>query len=160
MLKRVLFFILILFSQFTRASNIMSLAFPEKNNSIPPAQIFKKNITAREFSKISIQEFEKISGKHLNIWDRLKFKILQKRLKNSSIQDGAMTLNSNSTFLPDRSAKNEFHLGGLLLGLFLGPIGVLVAYLIHDEKQKIRKKWAWLGFAALIIVGIFSLVLI
>ena len=59
------------------------------------------------------------------------------------------------SFAPQGIDTTDFSIGGLVLGLLLGIIGVLIAYLIGDSAVI---KWAWIGFA--IWVGIVLLVLI
>ena len=50
-----------------------------------------------------------------------------------------------------------FHLGGFALGFLIGPIGVLIAYLIDDDKKRNRVKWAWIGLIAWVVIfgGVF-----
>ena len=45
-----------------------------------------------------------------------------------------------------------FHIGGFALGFLLGLIGVLIAYLINDDKKKERVKWSWIGCLVLVVI--------
>ena len=50
-------------------------------------------------------------------------------------------------------------IGGFFLGLFLGPFGLLLAYIGKDEKKHNRVIWAWIGMAiwtAAFLILIFS----
>jgi uncharacterized membrane protein len=52
-----------------------------------------------------------------------------------------------------------FHLGGFALGFLLGLIGVLIAYLLNDEKKSARVKWAWLGLLTAVVLWVIVAVL-
>jgi hypothetical protein len=51
---------------------------------------------------------------------------------------------------------SDFNIGGFVLGLLLGIIGVLIAYLIGDRSVI---KWSWLGFAIWFVVLLLALIL-
>ena len=43
-------------------------------------------------------------------------------------------------------------IGGFALGFLLGVIGVLIAYIIENGKNRPLIKWAWIGLAAWVVV--------
>jgi hypothetical protein len=45
------------------------------------------------------------------------------------------------------------------LGFLLGLIGVLIAYLIKDDKKRNRVKWAWLGLLAWVVIWLIVVVI-
>ncbi len=100
-------------------------------------------ISLEDLSKISRKDFEKVSGHKMNAGQKMAFKIVQKKLRNMINEDGTVT---NKTLLKS-TAGEGFHIGGFALGFFLGLIGVLIAYLIGDDKKSKRVKWAWIGAA-------------
>jgi hypothetical protein len=111
-----------------------------------------KQISLAAFSKLKLQEYEQLANVKLNFFDRMKYKHAMKKLRHNIAEDGtikdkrlAENLRSSADFTED------FHLGGAALGLLLGPIGVLIAYLIDDENQSVRIKWAWIGLIAWIL---------
>jgi hypothetical protein len=90
----------------------------------------------------------------MKFFDRLAFKTAQKKLRDN--------INSNSAF-KNENLVNPFTkeikgkgggLGGFVLGSLLGPIGVLIAYLINDDHKKNRVKWAWIGLIAFIPMSV------
>ena len=65
----------------------------------------------------------------------------------------------------DGDHSTGFHVGGFLLGFFLGLIGIVIAYVAggDDDVKRNRAKWAWIGFGAYVVIflalllsGIFS----
>lgn len=114
-------------------------------------------ISLLELSTISRTDLEKITGKKMNFWERQAFKSAQKKLKKGINDDGVVTKKQLlKVFGEGKGGDGEtgFNLGGFALGFLVGLIGVLVAYLINDEKKKNRVKWAWIGFAAAVVLGL------
>jgi hypothetical protein len=115
-------------------------------------------ISLLELSKIDVRSFESLTGRHLNFVDRLGFKIAQKKLRKSISADGTIDNKKLNKFLAQGDGTTGFHIGGFALGFLIGLIGVLIAYLINDEKKKNRVKWAWIGFAVWIVLLIILVI--
>jgi hypothetical protein len=113
-------------------------------------------LSVQDLSLISVKDFQNLTGKKMNLVDRLSFKIAQKKLRGSINTDGSFNKKKVEKFFNSAAEGGSgFHLGGFILGLLLGLIGVLIAYLIKDDKKKARVKWAWIGWVAwLIIYGV------
>jgi hypothetical protein len=109
-----------------------------------------QKISVLDLSRINVKTFESISGRHLNFFDRLGFKLAQKKLKKSINADGTIDNKKLNKLLAE--GETGFHLGGFALGFLVGLIGVLIAYLINDDKKKNRVKWAWIGFGVWIVI--------
>ncbi len=56
--------------------------------------------------------------------------------------------------------RDNFHLGAYLLGLFLGPIGVLIVYLVQYEDPQVARKSAWRGLLSWLLIGLLVVRLI
>lgn len=113
-----------------------------------------KMISLMDLSTIKIRELEILTGKNMNLFDRVGFKIAQRRLRNNINHDGTFSSRKIEKWVK-KQAKGEgggFQAGGFFLGLLLGPIGVLIAYLIKDDNKKNRVKWAWIGFGSWILI--------
>jgi hypothetical protein len=108
-------------------------------------------ISLLDLSRMSIKDAQAITGKKMSLIDKMGFKAAQRQLKKNINPDG--TLNSKKfekNLKPD--VTSGFHLGGFALGFFLTIIGVLIAYLINDEKKPARVKWAWIGFGVSLVI--------
>ena len=110
-------------------------------------------ISLMDLSRISVKDFETMSGEKMKFSEKVQFKLSQRQLKKSINEDGTFSRKSIEKYLtkPPVGGGGVFSLGGLLLGLFLSLIGVLIAYLIgKDNKSRIR--WAWIGAIISLIV--------
>ncbi len=132
-------------------STISSL--PKKASEVYlPIGTTGKQISLFDLSRIDVKEFENISGRHLKFFDRIGFKLAQKKLRNSINADGTIENKKLNKFLDQGDHSTGFHLGGFALGFLVGLIGVLIAYLINDDYKKNRVKWAWIGFGVYVVI--------
>lgn len=119
-----------------------------------------KKISLMDLSQVSIKEFESLTGKKMKFTEKITLKLAQRDLRKSINEDG--TLNSKKlekSLKKFADGESGFHIGGFALGFLLGLIGVLIAYLIKDDKKSNRVKWAWLGLAAWLVILLIALVL-
>jgi len=106
-----------------------------------------KKISLMELSTIKANDLQLLAGKKMNFAEKVLFKISQRRLRSSIAPDGTIDNKRLEKLFKKKDGETGFHAGGFFLGLFLWIIGVLIAYLINDEKKANRVKWAWIGFA-------------
>ena len=113
-----------------------------------------KSISIEELSAISLSEFEHLTGKKMRFFDRISFRLAQRELRNSIREDGTITGKKAKKLAVMADGEKGFQAGGFFLGFFVGLIGVLIAYLINDDKKSNRVKWAWIGF------GVYAVLLL
>ncbi|HEX8315749.1 MAG TPA: hypothetical protein VF609_12185 [Flavisolibacter sp.] len=119
------------------------------------------SISLRDLAYISIKDFEKLTNKNLKVWDEIGFKMGQKQLRNKMNADGTIKHDVAKKMVKKMAdGETGFHLGGFALGFLVGLIGVLIAYLIDDEKKSNRVKWAWLGLGAAVLLYLLLVVAI
>lgn len=167
-MKKIISFcvaIAILFSSYA-STNIVS---PPSGNSKPtpvlnannilfPVGKTGKTISLMELSRISLKDFETMSGKKLGLFDKAGFKLGQKKLRNSIATDGTIkskAIKKYATKMAD--GESGFHLGGFALGFLLGLIGVIIAYVINDDYKRNRVKWAWIGWGVFVVLYVILL---
>ncbi len=112
-------------------------------------------ISLLDFSKISVKDYQTISGKHLNFFERISFKSVQRNLRKNINTDGTVDnkLMGKKGF---EDSSSGFNIGGFLLGLFLFLPGVLIAYLIggDEDARRSRVKWAWYGAGLFVAIAL------
>ncbi len=153
-MKKILLFIAA-FAIFTTSFGATGFSYAPKKATEIYLPIGKDmQISLMDFSQITVKDYEKLSGKHLNFFEKMSFKAGQKKLRKSFAADGTVT---NKKLLKMMSADDHsvgFHLGGFALGFGLGLIGVLIAYIItgdHDVDRN-RRKWAWIGLGVYVVL--------
>jgi hypothetical protein len=118
-----------------------------------------KFISLQELADLKVADYEKLSGKKMNWIHRLEFKLAQRKLRRSINEDGTIN-NRKLAEMAGKRADGEtgFHVGGFALGFLLGLIGILIAYLINDDKKSNRVKWAWIGLAAWLVIFLLLII--
>jgi hypothetical protein len=148
LMKKITLFLLAICIQLELFAALTTLPISTPASSVLlPIGISGQKISLKELSEISIKNFESLSRKKMNSLDRLGFKLAQRNLKKSILEDG--TLNNKKLeklALKIQQGNSGFHAGGFFLGFLLGAIGLVIAYVIDDDKKKRRIKSAWVGF--------------
>ena len=138
----------------------------EKNPKVMASEVFipiGKNgtkISLLELSELNVKELESLTGEKMKFVDKVGFKIAQKKLRNSINADGSFNNRKMDKIAAKAVDGSGFHIGGFALGFLLGLIGVLIAYLINDDKKSSRVKWAWLGLATIVVLWLLFAVIL
>jgi hypothetical protein len=116
-----------------------------------------KTINLQELATMRAADLEQMTGKKMGWMRRMEFRLAQRKLRHSINADGTLNNKRLATMAGgDMSGETGFHIGGFALGLLLGLIGVLIAYLINDDKHSNRVKWSWIGCGVLLVIILLS----
>ena len=117
-----------------------------------------KTVNLQELSTMNTADLEKMTGKKMSLFQRMEIKMAQRKLRHSINADGTLK-NKKLAMMAGKEIDGEtgFHLGGFALGFLLGLIGVLIAYLINDEKHSNRVKWSWIGLGVIVVIVLISI---
>ncbi len=126
-------------------ATVSSIVAPNKTESVTDARLSKKPLIhiaqMKQFVNMTLKQYEIARGRKLNFMERFAFHAAQRRakhiLKNHAYGDDFTFLQKLSWFLK---------------GFVLGPIAVLLGYLLLQDEERGLIKWIWLGFAALIVM--------
>lgn len=104
-------------------------------------------VRAAVFVKLSAKEFGTLTGKKLNLPQRIYFKIIQRRLKHELKENPDLLI---TNYYDPKKAKFKFDALWFVIAGFIGPLGLLLAYTSKQRKggptKKNRVTSAWLGF--------------
>jgi hypothetical protein len=110
-------------------------------------------ISLMELSRISVKDFERLSGRKMKFLEKLNFKVGQRQLKKAIKEDGTFSKKSIEKYLTHPTGPGGgFSALGLALGFFLSLLGVLIAYVIAGADKRSRVTWAWIGAAISAII--------
>ena len=163
-MKKILGLFLAL-SLFTISFAKTNIVAPKKPAKLSASEVFipigknGETISLLDLSRMKVKDLEAMTGEKMKLSDKLGFAIAQKQLRNSINSDGTFNNRKLSKVAAKADTGSGFHLGGFALGFLLGLIGVLIAYLIKDDKKAARVKWAWLGLAAWLVILLIAVVL-
>ena len=97
-----------------------------------------------------------IIGHRLTLKERLSFQVARRGLRESFRKEGLR--GDAQVDLQQLMAEGEkgFYFGGFVLGLLLGLIGILIAYLMKRDKAFIRSAWIGWGVWIAIVVAVLA----
>jgi hypothetical protein len=157
-MKKILTLVLALFL-FGQTVNAISFSSEAKKASeiLIPIGTTGKTISMQELAAISVKDFETLTGKKMGFADRAMFKSAQRKIRRSINDDGTLNNRQIEKFSQKYvEEKTGFNIGGFALGLFLGLIGVLIAYIINNDNNRNRHTWAWIGWGVLVIIVLIA----
>lgn len=82
-------------------------------------------LRAAVFVKLSVKEFGTLTGKKLNLPQRIYFKIIQRRLKHELKENPDLLI---TNYYDPKKAKFKFDALWFVIAGFIGPLGLLLAY--------------------------------
>lgn len=110
-------------------------------------------MTIKEFLSLTPRKYKELSGKRLSLSQKLNLRIAQYKIKRMIRKNKQL----DAMVIGKALDGNDFHIPGFIIGIVLGPVGVLIAYLI-EGKNSAMFQWAIIG--ALIWLGLFLLVVL
>ena len=110
-------------------------------------------MTVNEFLSLTPKRYQQLTGKKLSLPQKVSLKIAQYKVKKMVRNNRQVDLLSMARDVD----TNNFDILGFILGVVLGPLGVLIAYLI-EGKGSATFSWAIIG--ALVWLGLFLLVVL
>lgn len=118
-------------------------------------------VTLMELSTMKVKDYQQLTGKHLNLFQKMGFKIAQKKMRKAISSDGTINNKKLAEMMASGDFTGDFNGGWFAIGILLGLIGVLLSYVIpgDDDVKANRQKWAWLGFGVIAVIVILALIL-
>jgi len=114
-------------------------------------------ITAKQFLSLTPQKFQELTGKKMNLVQKVEFKMLQHKVKKMVKKGEVVTMADVQKKYDDLNSMNVL---GLLLGLVLGPVGVVIALILKETGDVGPEVVRWSLYGLLIWLAIVLIVIL
>ena len=114
-------------------------------------------ISAKEFLTLTPQKFQQLTGKRMNLVQRLEFKMLQHKVKKMVRRGEVVTMADVQKKFGDVGSMNVL---GFLLGLVLGPVGVVIALILKETGDVGSDVVKWSLYGLLVWLAIVLVVIL
>jgi hypothetical protein len=132
---------------------ILTSAVPIRMNETTP---ISTTVSVDALVKMNSREFSEVIGHKLSLKEKVVFRLAQREIRKEMKREG---LQSDATLDVQKmmaDGEKGFYFGGFILGLLLGLIGVLIAYLMKKDKAFIRSAWIGWGVWVAILIAILA----
>jgi hypothetical protein len=147
------FFVLVLISFFLSMQNghAFSVIRPAANKN--KTEITTPNyLKASVFVKMSAQEFGAATGTKLNFFQKIYFKIIKRQVRRDLKRNPDLLI---TDYVDQKTGKFKLDPLWFVIGIIIGPLGVLLSYYSHQQKngpdKKDRTTSAWIGFGIFVL---------
>ncbi|TMI85240.1 MAG: hypothetical protein E6H10_03845 [Bacteroidetes bacterium] len=128
---------------------------------VPSATIKDPNplslMTAKQFLTLTPQKYQELTGKKMNLVQKVEFKMVQHKVKKMVRRGDVVTMADVQKKFEDMSSMNVL---GFLLGLILGPVGVIIALILKETGDVGADTVRWSLYGLLIWLAIVLLVVL
>lgn len=114
-------------------------------------------ITAKQFLTLTPQKYQELTGKKMNIVQKLEFKMLQHKVKKMVKRGEVVTMADVQKKFDDIGSMNVL---GFLLGLILGPVGVVIALILKETGDVGTDVVRWSLYGLLVWLAIVLVVIL
>ena len=114
-------------------------------------------MTAKQFLALSPQKYQEITGKKMNLVQKVEFKMVQHKVKKMVRRGDVVTMADVQKKFEDMSSMNVL---GFLLGLILGPVGVIIALILKETGDVGADTVRWSLYGLLIWLAVVLLVIL
>lgn len=109
-------------------------------------------LKASVFVKMSVHEFAAARGTKLNFVQKIYFKVIKRQAKHDLKKNPDLLM---TKYVDAKTGKFKLDPLWFVIGIFIGPLGVLLSYFSHQQKngpnKKDRTTSAWIGFGLWIL---------
>lgn len=145
-------FILIILSIFLSQQNSYAFSvirpLPGNKTEIKTPDYLKASV----FVKMSASEFAVATGTKLNFFQKIYFKIIKRQVKRDLKKNPDLLI---TDYVDQKTGKFKFNALWFVIGAIIGPLGVLLSYYSHQQKngpnKKDRTTSAWIGFGLFVL---------
>jgi len=114
-------------------------------------------ISAKQFLALTPQTYKELTGKKMNLTQKVELKVLQHKVKRMVKKGEVVTMADVQKKFDDMGSMD---LLGFLLGLILGPIGVIIALILKETGDVGPDTVRWSLYGLLIWLAIVFLIVL
>ena len=114
-------------------------------------------MTAKQFLSLTPQKYQELTGKKMNFVQKAEFKMVQRKVKKMVKRGEVVTMADVQKKFEDMSSMNVL---GFLLGLILGPVGVIIALILKETGDVGADTVRWSLYGLLIWLAVVLLVIL
>ena len=114
-------------------------------------------ISARQFLELTPQKYKELTGKKLNLVQKVQLKYLQHKVKKMVKKGEVVTMADVQKKFDDMGSMD---LLGFLLGLILGPIGVIICLILKETGDVGPDTVRWSLYGLLVWLAIVFLIIL
>jgi hypothetical protein len=107
---------------------------------------------ASVFVNMSASDFAAATGTKLNFFQRIYFKVIQRHVRRDLKKNPDLLM---TDYVDQKTKKFKLNPLWFVIGMIIGPLGVLLSYYSHPQKNGPNKKdrtiSAWIGFAVFVL---------
>ena len=109
-------------------------------------------LKASVFVNMSASDFAAATGTKLNFFQRIYFKALKRHTRRDLKKNPDLLM---TDYVDQKTGKFKFDALWFVIGGIIGPLGVLLSYYSHQQKngpnKKSRTTSAWIGFGVFVL---------
>lgn len=111
-------------------------------------------MSAAQFLSLTPKKFRQLTGKKMNLVQRIELKILQQKVRKMVKRGDAVSM---SDVLKQASDESLMNILGFLLGAILGPIGLIIALILRDsgDLSQAAFRWSLIGCLVWLVIVLF-----
>ena len=114
-------------------------------------------ITAKQFLDLTPQKFQQLTGKKMTFFQKVQLKMTQHKVKKMVKKGEVVTMADVQKKMEDMGSMNVL---GFLLGLILGPVGVIIALILKETGDVGPDVVRWSLYGLLIWLAVVLLIVL
>jgi hypothetical protein len=114
-------------------------------------------ITAKQFLTLTPQKYQELTGKKMNVVQKVEFKVVQHKVKKMVKRGEVVTMADVQKRFEDMGSMDVL---GFLLGLILGPVGVIIVLILKETGDVGAETLRWSLYGLLIWLAIVLIVVL
>ena len=114
-------------------------------------------ITAKQFLNLTPKKFQELTGKKMSFFQKVELKMTQRKVKKMVKKGEVVTMADVQKKMADTGSMNVL---GFLLGLILGPVGVIIALILKETGDVGQDVVRWSLYGLLIWLAVVLLIVL